>query len=726
MASNDIKQKIILEGEQEYNRALKDARRNLKTLRSELKAETAELGANATAQQKNEARIKSLQKQIKEQEKIVNTYKEALKQVKEKYSDNQDAIQKWEVKVNEARATLANMQNELENVGKSFMDVQTSADMATVASKSVADTLGKLGDVGGLISDGIENAFMGMMDRVRDVCAEIWTLIAETAAKADRWGDLAGFYGSTAEEIQSIDRAVSGAGANFEDFINLMNQLQFRGKNKELVEWLGISDVNYENEVEFTLLALQRMSELKKELGTGKFNDQLGEVFSGKSAGFLELISKIDNIMDKREEFAEHGYLLDNSELETMSEVNNTLASIDEKWDALKGKFAAGFGTTTLKITANVEGIMDALADYFNAETDQEREAALEKIENNILDIFKTAEKAIKDGIDLLDKLAQDLKASDNPTAKALGNVLDGIVKALEWFTEDNMSNVVKALTLLADFWVAGKAIQMIANIAELATHVKTLGLFKLIGGVSGLGGLGNVAGAGASAAGAANTISAAVSASAGTFGTAIANALTSTTGVISVGIMMMAPAIERLFKGEDPEVKKVQELSDKMTPGLDDQIHNATVNGKTALHALFGVEEPEEEVKVPGKSFWDSYIDWLNDGQEALNKIGDFFEEKKNVLEEADDFYYDDNWSIEDILNDLNQRDDWSRDGGNAGNTDGMTSTDAKDMTGAVRQMPAAVAKAVGGLTVKLDGATVGRIVAPYVSREIAHGISG
>ena len=124
MASNDIKQKIILEGEQEYNRALKDARRNLKTLRSELKAETAELGANATAQQKNEARIKSLQKQIKEQEKIVNTYKEALKQVKEKYSDNQDAIQKWEVKVNEARATLANMQNELENVGKSFKDVQ--------------------------------------------------------------------------------------------------------------------------------------------------------------------------------------------------------------------------------------------------------------------------------------------------------------------------------------------------------------------------------------------------------------------------------------------------------------------------------------------------------------------------------------------------------------------------------------------------------------------------
>ena len=50
MANNEIKQKIVLEGEQQYKNAIKDAQRNLKTLRSELKAETAELGKNATEQ----------------------------------------------------------------------------------------------------------------------------------------------------------------------------------------------------------------------------------------------------------------------------------------------------------------------------------------------------------------------------------------------------------------------------------------------------------------------------------------------------------------------------------------------------------------------------------------------------------------------------------------------------------------------------------------------------
>ena len=88
--AKEIKQTIVLEGEKQYNQALKDAQRNLTTLTSELKAETAELGRNATEQQKAETRRKNLQKSIKEQEKIVKTYQKALEEVREKYADNED------------------------------------------------------------------------------------------------------------------------------------------------------------------------------------------------------------------------------------------------------------------------------------------------------------------------------------------------------------------------------------------------------------------------------------------------------------------------------------------------------------------------------------------------------------------------------------------------------------------------------------------------------------
>ena len=720
MANNDIKQKIVLEGEQEYNRALKDARRNLKTLKSELKAETAELGANATAQQKNEARVKSLQKQIKEQEKIVNTYKKALDQVKEKYSDNEDAIQKWEVKLNYARESLAKMKNDLEGIGDEFKDVQGSAEMATVASKSVADTLERLSGIGGAISDGIQSAFMGLLNTTKETVQAIWGDIVDLAARSNNLVDLAGFWNTDVTTIQKYAGAVSEVSGTLEDLNTLVTKIN-SGDNKKIAELTGVSSANYKDQWEYAMAVMDAMSKMSKE----NRNKVAFDIFGGRQATkAFDLLNDWENLLAHLDKYdaEKEGYGLSKEELQTMSDLYDKVNGLKQSWQSLKDMATVKlFGNLSLDITGNAQAIVDAFLKYFNADSDEERQEALDEIEKNILEMFTTAKDAIEKGIELLGKLAEDLKASDNPTAQALGNILDGIVKALQWFTEDNMKNVVKALEILAVFWIAGRGAQMIGALASFAKDIATIKAFRNINfGTGGINGATGVTSMG-------NAISQAISQSSGTLANGIVGALTSTTGIIGVGIMMMAPAIERLFKGEDPEVKKAQELSDKMTPGLDDQIHNATVNGKTALHALFGVEEPEEEVKVPGKSFWDSYIDWLKNGQETLDKVGDYFEERKQELQEADDFYYDDNWSIEDIMNDLHKREDWSRDGGNAGNTDGgLTSTDAKDMTGAVRQMPAAVAKAVGGLTVRLDGATVGRIVAPYVSREIANGIGG
>ena len=719
VANNDIKQKIILEGEQEYNRALKDARRNLKTLKSELKAETAELGNNATAQQKNEARIKSLQKQIKEQEKIVKTYKDALDQVKEKYSDNEDAIAKWEQKLNYARESLAKMKNELEGVGDEFRDVQNSADMATVASKSVADTLERLSGIGGAISDGIESAFFNLLNTAKETVQAIWGDIVDLAARSNNLVDLAGFWNTDVTTIQKYAGAVAEVSGTLEDLNTLVTKIN-SGDSKKIAELTGVSSANYKDQWEYAMAVMDAMSKMSKE----NRNEVAFDIFGGRQATkAFDILNDWENLLAHLDKYdaSKEGYGLSEEELQTMSDLYDKVNGLKQSWQSLKDMATVKlFGSLSMDITGNAQAIVDAFLKYFNADSPEDRKAALDEIEENILEMFTKAKEAIEAGIAGLEEIATNLKNSDNPTAQALGNILDGIVRALKWFTEDNMNNVVKAFNILATFWIAGRGAQLIGALASFAKDIATIKTFRNMN--FGTGGINGATGATTMG----NAISAAIQGSSGALANAIATALTSTAGVVSVGIMMIAPTVARLLKGEDPEVKKAQELSDKMTPGLDDQIQNATVNGKTALHALFGVKEPEEEVKVPGKSFWDSYIDWLNDGQEALNKIGEFFEEKKSVLEEADQFYYDDNWSIEDILNDLNQRDDWSRDGGNAGNTDGMTSTDAKDMTGAVRQMPAAVAKAVGGLTVKLDGATVGRIVAPYVSREIAHGISG
>ena len=754
--ANDIKQKIVLEGEKEYNKALSEAKRNLKTLRSELKAETAELGANATAQQKNETRIKSIQKQIKEQEKIVKTYKKALDEVKEKYSDNEDAIAKWEQKLNDARAGLANMKNELESVGKSFKDVQGSADMATVASRSVAESLGRLSEIGGAISDSIESVFTGLMNTIKNTITEIWGMIADTAAKANNWTDLASYYGTSAEQIERMNKAIEWTQGNFGDFTNLLNQLAWGGKNKKITEWFGISDANYADKLEYAQVVLQEMSNLSKT-NPDKLGDAMEDIFGAKkSQQIMWFVSNLDQINANLEEYDRKGYGMGKDALAEMNEVWLELGRIEGKWRDMKQQFAAGFGKTTLTIMANVEGSIDALNAYMNAGTPEEREQALKDIETNVTGMFQTAADAIKDGIAILDRVAEDLKESDNPTAQALGNVLGALKDVLEWFTEDHMNNVVRALEILAAFWIGGKGLQMATTISELAANIRTINMTKLLMG----GGAAQLFG-GATGGITADAVTQAITASSGGIASAIVSALTSTTGLIGVSIMMMAPVVARLFGGKDKEIDELKEKLDEAagTKTIDQKVKNAFENGYDALHYLVNgnvdkkVEEALAQVdtsgftlptkKTPqgtlvGYKLTDEQRQGLEDywdysrGDDAWNELAQ--EEKLTTL-------FSDNMDtlnkLMDMITILQTRDGWTtledlpsewwqHQGGNSGNTDGLTSEDAKSMTGAVQQMPKAVAKALNGLTVKMDGQAVGYIVAPYVSQQIASQIGG
>ena len=229
MAGKEIKQRIVLEGEKQYNQAIKEAQRNLKTLKSELKAETAELGKNATEQQKAETKAKSLQKQIAEQEKVVKTLREALEAAKKEYADNEDVIQKWEQKLNSARETLGNMKSELDGVGGGLNGLREDANAATVATKSVADALGQIGSAGDSVAGAIEGIFSSVIDVVRDATVELWDMISETAARANNWTDIAAYWNTDPQTIQQYARAVQATGNSFEDLQSAVTKLVLGG-----------------------------------------------------------------------------------------------------------------------------------------------------------------------------------------------------------------------------------------------------------------------------------------------------------------------------------------------------------------------------------------------------------------------------------------------------------------------------------------------------------------
>ena len=734
MASNDIKQKIVLEGEKEYNRALSEAKRNLKTLRSELKAETAELGANATAQQKNETRIKSLQKQIKEQEKVVKTYQDALKEVKEKYGDNEDAVAKWEQKLNDARYSLASMRNELEGVGNSFKDVQGSADMATVATKSVADAFGKLSDIGGTISDGIESAFKGLLSSAKDTVEAIWGSIVDLAARSNNLVDLAGFWNTDVTKIQKYAGAVTEVSGTLEDLNSLVTKIN-AGDSKKIAELTGVSDENYTDQWEYAMAVMDAMSKMSKE----NRNQVAFDIFGGRQATkAFDLLNDWEKLLDHLDKYdaEKGGYGLSEEELTTMSDLYDKVNGLKQSWQSLKDMATVKlFGQLSMDLTGNAQAIVDSFLKYFNAGSDEERNQALEEIENNITAMFETAKKAIEDGIALLGKIAEDLKASDNPTAQALGNILSGLVDALKWFTEDNMNNVVHALEILAGFWLTGKGLQMGAKIAEVVKDIAAIKAFKFAGAGS------EIASGAASAGTAAGT----------SFGAAFlkgfiqaAPALASVLGITAVAI---APALAAQADAE----KKVEERRERRLEAAGNLDNSADAQFLQQLADALGLKRDANGNLVKniiGQN-------WIG-GNEAeieqmLMGMGGRSDLEKaqlyNILKETYTGAGYSTWAelqrmwsgegldlgrmtalaeaIADAYSNGGPSPDWwTTQGGNAGNTDGLTAVDAQNMTSAVQQMPSAVAKGISGIRVNLDGQTVGRLVAPYVSQQIAQEI--
>lgn len=480
--AKEIKQKIVLEGEKEYSAALKEANRNLKTLRSELKAETAELGRNATEQQKAEAKAKSLQKQIAEQEKVVKTYEKALEEVRQKYGDNEDAIASWEQKLNNARTSLANMKNDLEGVGESFQGINTDAAAATVATKSVADALGQIGSAGSTVSGAIEDIFTGMIDTVRDALSEIWSMVVETATRANQWTDIAGYWNTNPQTIQQWYRATESTGkGGFTDLQNAVTKLAM-GDHDKIKELTGVSWVGDIDEWQYSMDVLSSIA----SMGHQQRNSALGALFGEKKATkIMDLLNDWTIIQGKLSEFNgnESGYGMTDEQLESMDSLYVQIETIDQKWDALKDKVAAGLGVASMELLVNVEGVLDGIADFMKAEDEGEKQAALEKIRTNMEAFFRKLGEIVNDCIGILNEVGQDLQKSDDPVTKAIGDILVGLTDALNWMVE-HQNEVKTAFETIFGIWLLGKLAAVAGNLGSIVMQIEAIKAFKGLGAV--------------------------------------------------------------------------------------------------------------------------------------------------------------------------------------------------------------------------------------------------
>ena len=708
--ANDIKQRIVLDGEQEYNRALAEARRNLKTLRSELKAETAELGANATAQQKNEAKVKSLQKQIKEQEKVVKTYQEALAEVREKYADNEDAIAKWEQKLNDARTTLANMKNSLEDTGKGMEKIGDSAQLSVIAANSLADSLGKVADAGSMISSALEEAFKGIVGRIKDTITEVWESVIDLAARSNNIVDLAGFWNTDPTKIQQWAGAVSYASASLEDISNLVTKIN-AADAKKVAELTGVSKENYEDQWEYAMQVMNAMSEMT----TKNRNNAAFEIFGGRQATkAFDLLNDWDKVLEHLEQFdAENGgFGLTEEQLSNMSDLYDKVNGLKASWQSLKDMATVElFGDLSLNVTGNLQNIVDAFKEYFDAEDDAGRAAALQKIKDNIVEIFTNIRDAINEGLSMLGKLAEELKSSDDSSVRALGEILDKIVQALQWFADPaNWQEVVRAFEAIIGVWATGKITAALGNIGRFAGGVGTI-LQWFRGGSNG----GNNATTEGTSVGLKDFFT--------TMFPGISNGLikgaSSLAAFDPTGVMSLLPSV---LSDQTVLLRTLRNGGsfDEAASASWETIKASAVEGTHNFTKYFTEDLPNAFWNALGitPEEFNTFFTRRDQNADAAERLATGADWRLSYQQGYESNYYNPN--MPNIPADA-----WT-------NQNQLTSSDISDFRGLPAQMLKAVASGaasgaaagVSGISVNLDGQKVGVLVAPYVSEEIARDI--
>lgn len=202
MATN-IGPKIGVDGEKEYRQQISQIIQQSKTLASEMKLVSASFTAATSAQDKNAKTAAVLNKQIATQRQYIAALAAQAGKAAATYGTNSVQAQKYEEKLNKARAKLLEMQHALQDTEHGVKDLGNEMDSGGDKAISFGDVL-KANILSELVVDGLKK----MADAVKDFASGMIDAAAEVKATnaqfAQTFGDLAS---SATKELNTIGDA---------------------------------------------------------------------------------------------------------------------------------------------------------------------------------------------------------------------------------------------------------------------------------------------------------------------------------------------------------------------------------------------------------------------------------------------------------------------------------------------------------------------------------------
>lgn len=368
MPTRTVKARVELAGEKEYKAAIADLNKGNAVLSSEMKKLQAEYKGQSESTEFLTKKGELLERQLLQQKDKVQTLRDALAHAAAQYGESAEETQNWQIKLNNAEAA----QYDLENAIRENND---ALDGETETMKGLGDTVGDLADRLGIkLPDSARKALNGMQSLSGGTVAAMGAAVAGITA----------LY----KAVQQLHQMTIEAAANVDE---ILTDSMTSGLSTQTIQQLkyaeNLIDVSY-GTITSTLTKLTRnmaeandgntaLAESFEDLGVSILDtdgslrsaesvfydvvDALGgiENTTARDAAAMELLGKSAQelnpliaqgsaaLREYAKEAEATGYVLDESQLQKLGEVDDAYQELQLQIQATKQQLAVEFAPTS-------------------------------------------------------------------------------------------------------------------------------------------------------------------------------------------------------------------------------------------------------------------------------------------------------------------------------------------------------------------------------------------
>jgi len=363
---------LALDGDAAFKKSMSEAYNALKVLGSEMKLNTSIFGENENSVESLTKKNDIMRKQIAQQKEIVTALTNAVKESATAYGETDKKTDSYRIKLNNATASLNNMENELSQSEKAINEVGDEIKTTekktvdwTAALKKTGDVLGKAVTVAAkttaaaIVAVGVAAAAAAKYIYNAAVSAgtfadDLITLSNQTSISTDtlqKWTYAARFIdtevetmtGSMAKMVRQMDAASNGTKLSADAFKQLNIDIQN-------------SDGTLRDSETVFLEAIDALGMIANETE----RDSIAMQIFGKSAQDLNplIIAGSDELRRLGEEAAATGLVLDGAALGALGNFDDTMEKIDAQTNALTNTLGLIFLPA---VSAVMTGLQDLL-----------------------------------------------------------------------------------------------------------------------------------------------------------------------------------------------------------------------------------------------------------------------------------------------------------------------------------------------------------------------------